>query len=130
MPSYDEVKDFIITTEASAIKNLTSESFTFSSAATAVGAASYVLRQFTVPLSTDTRFYQLYYELSLDSGKWFDVADVSPYQQSGIRGVQVVVSKNATDLTLNLYLIDQSGAGTSFGDITINVTRRDFVDEV
>lgn len=128
--SYDDVKNFLFTSDCDYNKNLSSEDFEFSSAAATVGVGSYVQRQYTLTLSEETRHYQLYVNLSLDSGEYYGMPNPERRYGGGVRAISVNVSQNGSDLTLNVYLINNSGVSQNFPAFTINATRRDFVDEI
>lgn len=129
MATYDEVKDFIVTTDANTNKNLSSGDFSYSSPAVSVGVGSYVLRSYTVPLSRDTRFYQLYVRLSIDSDSWTALPTGDRLYNSNQRAIAINTSSSGSNTTLSLYLVNQSGSTQSFPAFTVFVTRRDFVDE-
>lgn len=129
--TYDQVKNFVFSSDCDYNKNLSSETLQFSSDAVTVGVGSYALRQYTIPLSEETRHYQLYVNLSLDSGEYYAMPNPDRrYGTGNVRTISVNVSQNGTDLTLNVYLINSSPGSQNFPTFTINATRRDFVDEI
>ena len=130
MSRYEEVEDYIVTSDANSTKNLSSDTFPFSSAAVTVPTHTYVLRSYTIPLSESTRFYQLLVNLSIDGNQYFSVPTRDRRYNSGNRTIATVISVSGSDITLNLYLIATSGSSQNFPAFTINVIRRDIVDEV
>lgn len=128
--TYDQVKNFVFSSDCDYNKNLSSEDFQFSSDAATVGVGSYLLRQYTITLSEETRHYQLYVNLSLDSGEYYALPNPDRLYGGGVRTISVNVGQNGTDLTLNVYLINSSPGSQNFPAFTINATRRDFVDEI
>lgn len=129
MAIYDEVKDFLVTTDANTNKNLSSGNFSYSSSAVAVGVGNFATRSYNVPLSRDTRFYQLYVRLSIDGVDWTSLPAMDRLYNSNQQGIAMNTSSSGNNTTLNLYLVNQSGVTQNFPAFTVYVTRRDFVDE-
>lgn len=128
--TYDQVKNFIFTSDCDYNKNLSSESFVFTSAAATVAVSSYLRRQYTVTLSEETRHYQMYVNLSLDNGEYYAIPNPDRLYGGTDRTIAVNVSQNGSDVTLNVFLVNTSASSQNFPAFTINVTRRDFVDEI
>lgn len=133
MTSYDSVKNFIITSDADANKNMSSATYNFTSPSTSVAVGSYALKQFTIPLNKATRFYQLYIRYSLNPDNWyaFPVPDLI-YDSDPANALQIAtnVTQSGTNLVVNMYLINIGSGTLLVAAFDVNITRRDFVDSV
>lgn len=128
--TYSQVANFILNSDANSNKNLSSDTYEFDFVARNVSAGSYDTEAYTIPLSVDTRLYQIYVNLSIDSGEWTTIPCVDRTYSSGNKRISINLSQNGTNLTLTLYLVNPSGSTQNFGDMTVSVTRRDFADEM
>lgn len=128
----DFIDDFRLVTDSNTNKNFTSGVYAFSPPSTNVASMSYVVRQFDVPLSADTRSYQLVVNMSDLDNKYYPVDNYDRKEPVGIysRGRAVVVSANSGTATVSVYYYFEAPSGsTTFPAFTLNVIRRDFVDE-
>lgn len=130
MTTYQEAEPFILTTDANTNKNLTTANFSFTSASVNVPIASYQLRQYTISLSRDTRFYQIYVNTNISTWVGYKSLPISDLYIDSSRQVAVNISQSGSDITLNFYLINNSPGTINFPAFNINVTRRDFTDDV
>lgn len=132
MTSYDEVKNFILTTDANTRKNYSSATFAFNSPAISVASAEYTLRSYTVPLSADTRDFQLMINMSDEDNLYRPIEryDRRTDIGTGFRGYSTVVTASGGQATVYVYLWNTSSGTTTFPAFTLNVIRRDFVDEL
>lgn len=132
MTNYNQIKALRLTTDANTNKNISSESFTFSSASVSVAAGSFVTRSFTIPLSEDTRFYQVYFNYSIRPGEYYSAAQfeyVDPSASQRRYGNQLSSNPDGT-LTLIVYLVNNGPGSSTFPAFDVNVLRRDFLDEL
>jgi len=131
MTSYTQVKDFITTSDADANKNMSSETYNFTVPITSVVVGSYALKQFTIPLNKQTRFYQLYLNYSLTPDDWysFPVADLV-YNSDPANSLQIAtnVTQSGGNLVINTYLINSGTGDLLIASFDVSITRRDFVD--
>lgn len=130
MTRYEDQKNFIVTTDTNSNKNLSSEMFSFNSAATSVGVGSYATRSYMIPLSKITRFYQIYVNLSIDGNEYYAVPNPVRVYSGGMRSISTVISQSGSNISINLYLVNQSPSTQNFPSFTVNIYRRDFEDEV
>lgn len=132
MTNYDFIDKFIATTDANTNKNYSSGVFAFSVPSTSVNALDYAVRQFSVPLSTDTRSYSLIVNMSDLDNRYYpiDNYDRSESAGSGMRSRSTVVTaSNGTAIVSLYYSFNAFSGSTTFPAFTLNVIRRDFVDE-
>ncbi len=132
MTSYDQIKALRLTTDANTNKNISSETLQFSSASVVVGAGSFVTRTYTIPLSAETRFYQIYINYSFRAGEYYSTAQfdyVDPVVLTRRYAVQVS-SNTSGSVTMTIYLVNNDVSSTTFAAFDINVLRRDFLDEI
>lgn len=125
------VSNMVITSDADTSKYLTLQPYTmtFSSASASVGMGAYVQRTYTIPLSRATKRYSLWVNISLDGGSYVKMPNPDRrYGSMGERSISVTVSQSGSDLTLNIYLVNQSGTTQTFPSFDINVIRRDYLD--
>lgn len=132
MTNYNFVDNFIALTDTDTNKNFTSGTYTFVSNSVNVAAMTYIVRQYTVPLSQTTRSYQLMVNMSDLDNRYFPVDNYDRIEStgSGQRGRAVVVSASGGVATVSVYFYftDMSGS-TTFPTFNLNIIRRDFVDE-
>lgn len=129
MTSYASVSGFLVTTDANTNKNLSSEIFTFSQSAQSLPSGTYTVKSYSVPLSTATRLYQIYVNLSIDGDVW-TALPARDRMYSNNRKIAMNLAQSGNIATLDVYFINQDGSTRSFADMTISVIRRDFVDEI
>lgn len=132
MTSYDEVKDFILTTDANTRKNYSSATFAFNSSAVSVPSNGYIIRPYDVPLSGDTRDFQLMLNMSDEDSLYRPVEryDRRTSVGDGLRIYSTVVTASGGQATVYVYMWNTSSGTTTFPAFTLNVIRRDFVDEL
>lgn len=132
MTSYDGVKDFILTTDANTRKNYSSATFAFNSSAVSVPSGGYTLRSYDVPLSGDTRDFQLMLNMSDEDNLYRPVEryDRTTNVGTGLRIYSTVVTASGGKATVYVYMWNTSSGATTFPAFTLNVIRRDFVDEL
>ena len=132
MTSYDEVKDFILTTDANTRKNYSSATFAFNSPAVSVPSNGYAMRSYNIPLSSDTRDFQLMLNMSDEDNLYRPVEryDRRTDIGTGLRGYSTVVTASGGQATIYVYMSNSSLGTTTFPAFTLNIIRRDFVDEL
>lgn len=130
---YDNVKDFIVTTDTDTSKNLSSNVFNYVSPSLNVSAGSYTSRSFTVPLSTSTRIYQILVEAQGIWTGWrtFPMRDVIFNQGSPTQyAIAVNMSSSADSVVINFWYINYAATTRNFTAFNVNVIRNDFVDSI
>jgi len=127
-----KVSDFLITTDADTSKYLTNAPYTnsYSSASVSVGVGSYTTRSFSIPLSTSTRLYDIWVNISLDGGTYMKIPNMDRQYSSNQQLISTQVNANNGVATLTLYLVNQSGGAQTFPAFTVNIIRRDYVDSI
>lgn len=122
------VNRMLITTDADTNKYLTLQPYTqsFTSSAVSVTAGNYILRTYTVLLSTDTSRYSLWMNMGPYGSTWRK-APFTDYV-SGPSLIAANISASGSNITLNVYLVNQSPSTISFPAFDIYVRRRDYRD--
>jgi len=123
--------DYTKTTDMNTKKYLTNTPYTqsFSSSAVSVGVSSYVTRNYTIPLSTATRFFSLLINVSLDGDLYIKAPNMDRRYASGQQLIATTISISEGNIFLTLYLVNQSGSTQNFPSFTLNIVRRDYTDE-
>lgn len=129
MATYNQVKDFIITTDANSNKNASSATYVYSQAAITVPAGNYTTRTYNVPLSRDTRLYQIYVNLSIDGDVWTAMPCRDRFYSNN-RTIAMNISQSGNNIVLNAFYLNSSASSQTFPAMDVSVTRRDFVDEI
>lgn len=121
---------FIITTDSNTSKYLTDDPYTnsYASASVSVAVGSYTTRTFVVPLSTVTRLYSIWVNVSLDGSTYVKIPN-RDRQYGGVRNIATTISSSGDSATITMYLVNISGSTQVFPAFTVNVIRRDYVDE-
>lgn len=125
------VSNFLKTTDANTSKYLTNQPYTdsFSSASVSVSVFSYATRNYTIPLSENTRAHELWVNLSLDGDVYIKMPNRPRVYGGGVRSISSTMSVDGGSIYLTLYLVNQSPTTQTFPSFTVNVIRRDYVDE-
>jgi hypothetical protein len=123
--------EFIKTSDADTKKYLTDDPYTaaFTSAAVSVGVGTYATRTYVIPLSALTRFFGLWVNISLDGGEYIKIPNRNRLYASNAQNIATTVEIDNGQITLTLYLVNQSGVSQSFPAFDVNIIRRDYVDE-
>lgn len=132
MTSYQEVKDFILTTDANTRKNYQTSTFAFNSPSVVVANNTFVTRSFAVPLSTVTRDFEILLNMSDESDFYYNPDRFGRLEPVGTGQKQWATQITANGSTCNVvvYLVNTGiGSNVTFAAFTLNVIRRDFVDE-
>lgn len=126
-----DVSKFIITTDANTSKYLTDAPYTtsFSSSAATVAVGAAVTRTYTIPLSEATRLYAIWVNISLDGAAYIKIPNRDRLYASNAQRIATTLSAVGSNATLTLYLVNSSGSLQNFPAFTINIIRRDYVDE-
>lgn len=125
-----DLTQFTRTTDANTKKYLTNTPFTisFNSAAVSVGVGSYATSTYIVPLSTETRFYELWTNVSLDGSLYIKIPSRDRLYAGTSQNIAITVRGLGSSVEVILYLVNQSGTTQTFPAFTLNVIRRDYVD--
>lgn len=133
MSSYNDIKDFILTTDAGTSKNFATETFQYTSAAASVSENSFVQRNYTIPLSTETRVFEILVNMSDEDSSYYPVNRFERRELSGFGTKQWAMQLTASgdSATLVIYLVNVNiSPSVNFAAFNVNVIRRDFVDEL
>lgn len=131
MTNADFIDDFRLVTDADTNKNFASGNFNFSVPATTVAGQSYTVRSYSLPLSADTRSYQLMINMSDLDSRYYAADNFDRMESVGSfnRGRAVVVSASGGEATVSVYFYFNAPSGsTTYPAFTLNIIRRDFVD--
>lgn len=122
---------FIRTTDANTKKYLTNTPYTnsYNSTAATVGVGTYTTRTFVVPLSTLTRFFSLWVNVSLDGDVYIKIPNRDRLYNTNTQTIATTVAIAGGNVTITMYLVNTSGVSQNFPAFTVNVIRRDYTDE-
>ena len=127
MIDLSQINKFLLASDVNTNKNLSSGTYDFSQSSITVGAGSYALRTYSVPLSSSTRLYQIYVNLSIDGDVWTTLP-ARDRLYSNNRSIAINLAQTGSSISLDVYMVNRDTASQTFAAMTVSVKRRDFVD--
>lgn len=133
MTSYSDVENLIATTDANTNKNYSTATYSFSSSSVSVADNAHLQRDYSIPLSTSTRQFNIIVNMSDENSSYYPVDRIERRENSGTGSKQwaLTITASGSTATLSVFFVNSNtGASRTFAAFTLNVIRRDFVDEL